>query len=268
YQTEVWLLLVYFPAIDDIRILKCQNYLFVGYVDDSDDGFFYCPKCNVRFDGVFDNDVDDVIDVYILRFRRKKSAAIKAEPNSQPCSEYDAWSKFVNNLLEDETQQNDDIHIIEQNIDGTSVSHPSDFGSSKHKTSKYYHNHNQIRMRHLMGLQMMIELQCKALVKEFKVTPLICGLVGPIWLRFISKTGVFDDDRAYTVMHNSEMQKEGEPEDYTIRGKYREEPHNMFGQRFVMIWLRYLKNRIPLACTIAVSYLACHIARKPSYHQT
>ncbi|RHN56321.1 putative RNA polymerase I transcription initiation factor TAF1B/Rrn7 [Medicago truncatula] len=123
-------------------------------------------------------------------------------------------------------------------------------------------------MRHLMGLQMMIELQCKALVKEFKVTPLICGLVGPIWLRFISKTGVFDDDRAYTVMHNSEMQKEGEPEDYTIRGKYREEPHNMFGQRFVMIWLRYLKNRIPLACTIAVSYLACHIARKPSYHQT
>jgi hypothetical protein len=202
-------LLGYFPAMDDIRIFKCQNCLFVGSVDDSDDGFFYCPKCNVRFDGVFDNDVDDVIDVYTLRFRRKQSAAIKAEENSQPCSEYDAWSKFVNNLLEDETQQNDDIHVKEQNFDGTGVSHPRDFGSSKLKTSKYYHDHNQIRMRYVMGLQMIIELQCEALVKEFKVTPLICGLVGPIWLRFISKTGVFDDDRAYTVMCNSEMQKEG-----------------------------------------------------------
>src|SRR3954467_3483289 len=54
----------------------------------------------------------------------------------------------------------------------------------------------------------------------------------------------------------------GEPEDYKTRGKYRSEPHNMYGQRAVFIWFRSLKNRIPLVSTIVVSYLACHIARE------
>ena len=53
-----------------------------------------------------------------------------------------------------------------------------------------------------------------------------------------------------------------EPEDYKTRAKYRAEPHNMFGQRAVMIWFRSLKKRIPLACTLAVSFLACHVARE------
>jgi len=54
-----------------------------------------------------------------------------------------------------------------------------------------------------------------------------------------------------------------EPEDYKPRAKYRTEPHNIFGQRAVMIWFRSLKKRIPLSCTLAVSYLACHVAREP-----
>lgn len=36
----------------------------------------------------------------------------------------------------------------------------------------------------------------------------------------------------------------------------------MFGQRAVMIWFRSLKKRIPLASTVAVSFLACHVARE------
>lgn len=46
------------------------------------------------------------------------------------------------------------------------------------------------------------------------------------------------------------------------RSKHRAEPHNMFGRRAVMIWFRTLRNRIPLSCTVAISYLACHIARE------
>jgi hypothetical protein len=37
----------------------------------------------------------------------------------------------------------------------------------------------------------------------------LLGLVGPIWLRFVSKTGVFDDDWADNVIYDSEMQREG-----------------------------------------------------------
>ncbi|KAL5068902.1 hypothetical protein RYX36_019789, partial [Vicia faba] len=60
----------------------------------------------------------------------------------------------------------------------------------------------------------MVELQCEALLKDFKVTPLICGLVGPIWLRFIAKTGVFFEERANKLLLDSEVKKEGEREDY------------------------------------------------------
>lgn len=53
-----------------------------------------------------------------------------------------------------------------------------------------------------------------------------------------------------------------EPTDYKPRAKYRAEPHNMYGQRAVMIWYRSLRKKIPLACTVAVSFLACHVARE------
>lgn len=53
-----------------------------------------------------------------------------------------------------------------------------------------------------------------------------------------------------------------EPTDFKPRAKYRAEPHNMYGQRAVMIWYRSLRKRIPLACTVAISFLACHVARE------
>jgi hypothetical protein len=36
----------------------------------------------------------------------------------------------------------------------------------------------------------------------------------------------------------------------------------MYGKRAVMIWCRSLRKRIPLSCSLAVSFLACHIARE------
>ena len=95
-------------------------------------------------------------------------------------------------------------------FDGVSPSVPADFGDmGGAKVPSFEDYHNEIRLRYVMGLQMIIELQCEALVKEFKVTPLVCGLVGPIWLRFVSRTGVFDDDWADRIIHDSEMQEEG-----------------------------------------------------------
>nr|KYP68275.1 hypothetical protein KK1_021896 [Cajanus cajan] len=223
----------------DVHNLTCQTCNNVGLGDGSD-GFFYCLRCGSQYEDVMDTAYD---------------------------SFYNSQSNFIRSLgLEDETPQRNDhgqVKIEEfdaAQFDEASPSVPADFGGLKVASFEDYHN--EIRMRYVMGLQMMIELQCEALVKEFKVTPLICGLVGPIWLRFVSKTGVFDDDWADKVIHASEMQKEDEPEDYKPRAKYRTEPHNIFGQRAVMIWFRSLKKRIPLACTVAVSFLACHVARE------
>ncbi|KAK7396013.1 hypothetical protein VNO78_16694 [Psophocarpus tetragonolobus] len=260
----------------DVHSLICQTCKNVGLTDGSD-GFFYCLRCGSQSEDVVDTavDADDLFDkgtgggtVYLASHQRQRPVAIKAEPVvSQYDSFYDSQSNLIRNLgLEDETpQQNDHVQFKTEEFDtvqfdDASPSVPADFGGSKVASFEDYHN--EIRMRYVMGLQIMIELQCEALVKEFKVTPLICGLVGPIWLRFVSRTGVFDDDWADKVIHDSETQREDEPEDYKPLAKYRTEPHNIFGQRAVMIWFRSLKKRIPLSCTVAVSFLACHVARE------
>ncbi|KAF6159576.1 hypothetical protein GIB67_032347 [Kingdonia uniflora] len=43
---------------------------------------------------------------------------------------------------------------------------------------------------------------------------------------------------------------------------YHTEPHNMHGERAVMIWLRSLQKEIPVSSSLAVSFLACHVARE------
>lgn len=51
---------------------------------------------------------------------------------------------------------------------------------------------SQLKERYLEGMQMMIQMQCEALVKKFGVSPLICGVFAPIWLRFVASTRVLE----------------------------------------------------------------------------
>ncbi|KAE9600063.1 hypothetical protein Lal_00045724 [Lupinus albus] len=263
----------------DVNNLTCQTCNNVGLGDGSD-GFFYCLRCGSQYEDVVDTavDDDDLFNrggetgggaVYMASHQRQRSVAIKVEPLSQYDSFYNSQSNFIKNLgLEEKTPQRNGqvkIEIVDTPLfdDRGSPSVPEDFGGTQVASFEDYYN--EIRGRYVMGLQLMIELQCEALVKDFKVTPLICGLTGPIWLRFVSQTGIFDDDWGNNVFHDSEKKKEEVPDDYeagAARLKYRTEPHTIYGQRAVMIWFRSLKKSIPLAYTLAVSFLACHVARE------
>ncbi|CAJ2679381.1 TATA box-binding protein associated factor RNA polymerase I subunit [Trifolium pratense] len=197
--------------MEDVLTLTCQSCNYEDEVVELD-GFYYCRSCGQQNLDVVDTGAEDGEGIGvggIYLAKHKRRVYASSEAINVPFST------------------------------------PKDFGSKGVKFDVYI---KEIRLRYVMGLQIMIELQCEALVKEFKVTPLICGLVGPIWLRLVSKTGVFDDDWADKEFHDSHVQKEGESE-----GKNKLGPHHIF---------RSLKNRIPLVCTIVVSYLACHIARE------
>ncbi|KAJ4979728.1 hypothetical protein NE237_010508 [Protea cynaroides] len=98
---------------------------------------------------------------------------------------------------------------------------------------------------------------------EIRIRPLICGLAGVIWMRLVSVSRVFDDVWADKVIEDSEVsQKEDESKVCKPRVKYSAEPHNIHGQRAVMLWFRSLKKTIPISYSLAVSFLACHIARE------
>lgn len=137
---------------------------------------------------------------------------------------------------------------------------PADFGRTPkgiyYKDEDYY---NTIRMRYVLGLQLMIQYQCEALVQKFGVNPLICGIAASVWLRFVASTRVFDDGWAdKTVLDSETGEKRYQTGKHCIN-----EPRNMHNERMVMIWCRSLKKTIPLSCSLAVSYLACHIAKEP-----
>ncbi|KAM1047412.1 hypothetical protein FF1_026696 [Malus domestica] len=64
--------------------------------------------------------------------------------------------------------------------------------------------YTEISFRYVMRVQRIIELQCEALVREFKVNPLICGLAGTVSLRFMAGTRVFYGDWGEQLFKDSD----------------------------------------------------------------
>ncbi|KAL0317561.1 UNVERIFIED_CONTAM: TATA box-binding protein-associated factor RNA polymerase I subunit B [Sesamum angustifolium] len=164
----------------------------------SDDGFFYCGYCNSQADDIFDTGVDEeqFFSHYSASCNRVRPAnAIAAEPISQVKLTTSQYLDHPDILVED--MEDDDMG------DGVGPSGPSDFGSSQ-KNFSYEDYYSEIRSRYLTGLQVMIQLQCQALVEKFNVSPLIIGLVGTLWLR--------------------------EAEEFKPSAKFRSEPVNIHGK--------------------------------------
>ncbi|KAL7601655.1 hypothetical protein Lser_V15G26147 [Lactuca serriola] len=232
--------------------LECQVCGFVG-LDDGADGFFYCQRCGSQADGIRDTAVDD--DEMLLTKEnvggivQRRVAVVKPEPlsQSQPPSQF--WETL-------RTQENDD------DDDGVGPTEPIDFGRGP-RTLSYEDYYSEIRMRYVMGLQIMIELQVKALVENFNVCPIIVDMLEPIWLRFVASTKLFTDDWADEVINESESQVQGETEAVAPNAKHKSEPRNILGKRSVMIWYRSVSKTIPLPYSLAISFLLCHLAREP-----
>ncbi|KAL2944930.1 TATA box-binding protein-associated factor RNA polymerase I subunit B [Bienertia sinuspersici] len=225
-------------AETDPSQLVCSNCDYQGlYVDD--DGHFYCTNCNSQAEDIFDqaNADEDFLD------KGNHGTALYSAAHKR--------NVHISSSFPDESQYDcDHIGPIE----------PADFGFTPkgiyYKDEDYY---NTIRMRYVLGVQLMIQFQCEALVDKCGVTPLICGIAASIWMRFVAFTRVFDDDWADQTVLDSEVE-----EKRTQLGKHvPNEPRNMYNERMVLIWSKSLKKRIPLSHSLAISYLACHVAKEP-----
>ncbi|GFP85932.1 tata box-binding protein-associated factor RNA polymerase i subunit b [Phtheirospermum japonicum] len=189
----------------------------------SDDGFFYCGYCLSQADDIVDTGVD----------------------------EEQVFTHYNPNVPVDDAG------------DGVGPTGPSDFGSTK-KNISYEDYYLEIRSRYLTGIQIMIQSQCKALVEEFSVSPLIIGLVGQVWLRFLASTGLMAGEWADQAVHDSEAQMKGagEGEEFQPSAQHRGDPVNIHGKRVAYVWFRSLRSTIQLPCTLAISFLVCHVARE------
>nr|GEX99324.1 TATA box-binding protein-associated factor RNA polymerase I subunit B isoform X1 [Tanacetum cinerariifolium] len=181
--------------------LECQNCGFMGF--ECIDGFYYCQRCGSQVDGIMDTalDNDDMIltkeNVGGLVQRRVPAGKTEQLSQSQPPSQF--WETL-------QTQEDG-----AQAGDGVGPTKPADF-PEKSRPLCYEDYYSEIRMRYVMGVQIMLQLQIKALVDKFNVSPIILDLVEPIWSKFIESTDLFADDWADEVIRESESQVQGEPE--------------------------------------------------------
>ncbi|XVE84069.1 hypothetical protein DITRI_Ditri16bG0139400 [Diplodiscus trichospermus] len=245
----------------------CGN---VGMADGSD-GYYYCLRCGSQADDVIDTGVadEDFVDkgpqgvaLYLASHTRHTRQPVNP---AQPISQFNPQSQqFWSSLTQGHKSPVDNQDGVGEGagLDGVGPTGTSDFGSYSMPAYSYEDYYREVRNRYVMGLQMMIEAQCEVLVEKFNVNHLISGIVGCIWLRFVASSRVFDDDWADEAIHQSEIKKSGEADDFTPRARYKAEPHNIHCQRAVIIWHKYLRKKIPLSCSLAISFLGCHVARE------
>ncbi|XP_047323956.1 TATA box-binding protein-associated factor RNA polymerase I subunit B [Impatiens glandulifera] len=254
--------------------LPCHACGNIGFADGGD-GFFYCTRCGSQTEDIVDTAVaeeDLIMDktadgggggIYLHSHRRQKSSQvqIKTEYMSQPQSQF--WASLRDGEDEPPPSMSGRVKTEPEDYyydgDGMGPTEPEDFGSRALTHDDFY---TEIRMRYVMGIQIMIQMQCKALVQKFKVSPLICGFSGSLFMRFVLSTGVFSDEWADEAILESESQKEGLEDEIKPRVKFRGEPHNIHGKRAVMIWFRSVSKKIPVSYSLAITYLVCHLARE------
>uniref|UniRef100_J3M659 Rrn7/TAF1B N-terminal cyclin domain-containing protein n=1 Tax=Oryza brachyantha TaxID=4533 RepID=J3M659_ORYBR len=126
----------------------------------------------------------------------------------------------------------------------------------------------QVRWRYVRGLQVILQRQLEALVERHRVGSLVAGLAGTIWLRWVAASKVFDEMWAQNVLANAAATESQMPTAC-------EDDHNTLDLKFVLktnarknqcrvefLFLRSLRTMLPVYSTLAVCFLACHIARE------
>lgn len=176
----------------------CQNCGGNKFEPDNDDGYYYCTDCHTASQdaiqtGVADEDFlpKSVTRIYFTKHTRR--TVIKPDPVSVFHCDGNASVEIKN----------------EEFMNG-----PTDFGlnlcDDVNDEARYKHSFNEVRLRYVMGVQVMVVMQCEALVERFGVNPLFCVYAEQIWLRYVAGSEVFDDGWADKAILESEDRKPGE----------------------------------------------------------
>ncbi|WOK98339.1 TATA box-binding protein-associated factor RNA polymerase I subunit B [Canna indica] len=251
---------------DEDPRLYCDSCGGVDF-DSGDDGFFYCRLCGSQSQDVVETGCanEDVHGdgtgpgaLYSM-FRRR---TVHQSESQNPAVSATKTGDLLRSLRAVKREE-------EKSPPNRFENEPShrDFGAGPCLDAETLAS--TMRLTYVQGLQVIVQLQCEALVEKFGVSPMICGLAGTIWLRYLASSKVFDEDWGKKVIAESEAaaaqskdQKldKQKPVDLN-KAKYRE-PRNAYRQKCVYIWLFALRKSIPIYSSLAISFLVCHIARE------
>ncbi|PUZ45960.1 hypothetical protein GQ55_7G004300 [Panicum hallii var. hallii] len=112
----------------------------------------------------------------------------------------------------------------------------------------------RVRWRYVRGLQVILQRQLEVLVERHRVGALVCGVAGNIWVRWVAASKVFDDMWARQALADHDKRSGGGGDSIFPQQKDR--------RRVEFAFLRSLRALLPIYSTLAVCFLACHVARE------
>nr|CAD1831073.1 unnamed protein product [Ananas comosus var. bracteatus] len=208
-------------AAGERRVLHCDG-CGASEFDGGDDGFYYCRHCGSQSQDVVDTgcaDEDVVGDgsgrgalysFFHHRSRPSTAAAAAATPSAPKLSREDLLRSLARSVA---SMKSDDEEGEERGGKGEGErpyafeeeegEEPRDFGAGPGPGADAEAAGAAIRARYVQGMQVMLQRQCEALVEQFGVGPLICGLAGTIWLRYVAASQVLDEGWARKVITES-----------------------------------------------------------------
>ncbi|XP_031492598.1 TATA box-binding protein-associated factor RNA polymerase I subunit B isoform X3 [Nymphaea colorata] len=249
-------------------------------LENGGDGYFYCVVCGFQSQDLLEQGQEDQVDFtvdrrYVVRW-----------PNTNPQPDPDQLSRLQTlAAFQRLTQSQPDVY----GADGDDPSKPSllvdnlpdrpypfDFAplsSQKQKQGQTPPDETEVaavlRSRYAEGLQLMMQMQCEALVEKFGVSPLICGIIAPIWFRYLAASRILEEgwqEEAKLADEIAAVERLVTDPRYSLKhrnsSKYRADLRTKYGKKTVSIWIRLLKSKVPLSSSLAICFLACHISRE------
>ncbi|XP_066361825.1 TATA box-binding protein-associated factor RNA polymerase I subunit B-like isoform X2 [Miscanthus floridulus] len=129
----------------------------------------------------------------------------------------------------------------------------------------------RVRWRYVRGLQVILQRQLEVLVERHQVGAFVCAVAGIVWVQLVAASRVFDGIWARQVLedHKAAGRKNcsGSGDNKKPDEVKYESDDEMLLQRkdrrkVEFAFLRSLRMVLPVYSTLAVCFLACHIARE------
>ncbi|KAL6864960.1 hypothetical protein ACP4OV_016111 [Aristida adscensionis] len=129
----------------------------------------------------------------------------------------------------------------------------------------------RIRWRYVRGLQVILQRQLEVLVERHRVGALVCAVAGTVWVRWVAASKVFDGMWARQVLqdhkgvvHRERYASGDDRKPGTVKCEWEDDilPAQKDRRRVEFAFLRSLRMLLPVYSTLAICFLACHIARE------
>ncbi|KAJ0986542.1 hypothetical protein J5N97_004898 [Dioscorea zingiberensis] len=234
--------------------------------DDGDDGFYYCRICGSQSQDLLrtDTNAEDVgapAEGAVYNLFRHRSRTVSS---AAPAPKFPSGEDLLRALSQSQQQSTcpDAVRPYSFKEEKEEPSDPRDFGDAADQAEAPEAVGCAVRLWYVQGLQLMLELQCDTLVQRFHASESIRSMARIVWMRHLQCLGFLQGDWVRSVVAANGLNEEKKEVIKLVKGKLKVKVCNLNKKRASRVWLYSLRKALPVYTTLAISFLACYLARE------